>query len=143
MVVEKVGDWREAVRLVGDLLVRDGLIEEKYVEAMIKVVSELGPYAAIAPGVAMPHARPEDGAIETGLSILLVKRGVNFGSPNDPVYLIIGFAAKDKSMHINVLKELAELLNSPGFLEEVKKAETETDVKKIIKIRAESLFFNQ
>ncbi|MEM4666305.1 MAG: PTS sugar transporter subunit IIA [Thermofilum sp.] len=86
-------NWEEAVRLAGKLLAADGIVEERYVEAMVQVTRELGPYAVIAPGVALPHARPEDGAKEVGLSIVTLREGVNFGSPNDPVYIVIGFVS--------------------------------------------------
>lgn len=59
-LVEKVKDWKEAVRLSGELLLRDGCIEPRYIDGMIKTCEELGPYIAICPGVAIPHARPED-----------------------------------------------------------------------------------
>jgi len=76
MIIESVKDWIKAVKIAGIMLVEGGIVEERYVDAMIKVMQELGPYAALAPGVAMPHARPEDGAKRIGLSILVIKNGV-------------------------------------------------------------------
>ena len=133
MVVESVRDWVEAVKLAGAMLVASGVVEERYVDAMVRVTQELGPYAVLAPGVAMPHARPEDGAKRIGLSILVIKNGVNFGSPNDPVYVVIGFAAIDKTSHLNVLKELAELLDTPGIVEKLRNASSREEVVRIIK----------
>lgn len=120
MIVESTENWVDAVKLAGRMLVVDGIVEERYINAMIRVTEELGPYAVIAPGVAIPHARPEDGARDVGLSVLIVRNGVNFGSPNDPVYVVIGFAAKDKTSHLGILKELAELLSTPDLVEELR-----------------------
>jgi PTS system ascorbate-specific IIA component len=125
-------DWVEAVRLAGELLVRDGVVEERYVEAMVRVTEELGPYAVIAPGVAMPHARPEDGAREVGLSLVVLREGVNFGSPNDPVYVVIGFAAKDKTSHLRVLQQLAEFLSEPDVVEELKRIRSEDELRTLL-----------
>jgi PTS system ascorbate-specific IIA component len=133
MVVESVRDWVEAVRLAGAMLVASGVVEERYVDAMVKVTQELGPYAVLAPGVAMPHARPEDGAKRIGLSILVIKNGVNFGSPNDPVYVVIGFAAIDKTSHLGVLKELAELLDTPDIVEKLRNTSSREEVVRIIR----------
>ncbi len=133
MIVESVKDWVEAVKLSGTLLAVDGVIEERYINAMVKVTEELGPYAVIAPGVAIPHARPEDGAKRIGLSILVVKSGVNFGSPNDPVYVVIGFAAIDKTSHLGVLKELAELLSIPDLVEKLRNSSSVEEIIDIIK----------
>jgi len=109
-VVDEVSSWEEAVRLAGSMLVRDGVVEPKYVDKMIEVTKELGPYAVIAPGVAMPHARPSDGALKLGASLLLVRGSVNFGSHNDPVRIVIAFATPDKEAHLQFLQELAALL---------------------------------
>ncbi len=125
-------DWVEAVRLAGELLVRDGVVEERYVEAMVRVTEELGPYAVIAPGVAMPHARPEDGAREVGLSLVVLREGVNFGSPNDPVYVVIGFAAKDKTSHLRVLRQLAEFLSESDVIEELKRIGSEDELRTLL-----------
>lgn len=109
-VLERVDGWQEAVRISGELLAADGLVDPPYVERMIRTCEELGPYIAIAPGVAIPHARPEDGARAFGLSAVVVREGVSFGSHNDPVYLLIAFATPDRSAHIEFLRQLAEVL---------------------------------
>lgn len=50
------------MRIGGELLEKSGAIEPRYIDAMINTVKEIGPYIVIAPGIAMPHARPEAGA---------------------------------------------------------------------------------
>ena len=79
-VCAEAGDWREAVKLSGGLLVASGAAEEGYISAMVRTVEELGAYAVIAPGVAIPHARPEDGAKKVGLSLAVLSEPVEFGS---------------------------------------------------------------
>lgn len=58
----EVKNWEEAVRLGGKLLEEDGAVEHSYIDAMVDTVKNMGPYIVIAPGIAMPHARPEAGA---------------------------------------------------------------------------------
>lgn len=128
LVGAAVKSWEEAVKLAGKLLVDDGVVEDRYVEAMIQVTRELGPYAVIAPGVALPHARPEDGAKEVGLSIVTLREGVNFGSPNDPVYVVIGFSAKDKKSHLRVLQELADFLSDEKAVEALRSVRNEEEL---------------
>jgi PTS system ascorbate-specific IIA component len=104
-------DWRDAVRQGGDLLVQSGKCEPRYVDAMIEAVEQMGPYMVIAPGLALAHARPEDGVLELGMSIITLKIPVEFGSKaNDPVQLVISFGGIDKESHIGMLKELAQFL---------------------------------
>ena len=64
----EAADWRDAVRQAGKLLLNAGAITESYIDAMINMVEAEGAYMLVAPGVAMPHARPQDGALKNGIS---------------------------------------------------------------------------
>ncbi len=111
----QVTDWRQAVRAGGELLLRAGKCEARYVDAMIKAVEDMGPYMVLAPGLALAHSRPEDGALQMGMSIITLATPVEFGSEeNDPVQLVISLCAVDKKSHIGMLQELAEFLVEPA-----------------------------
>src|SRR5574341_782958 len=110
----RVADWRQAVRAGGELLVKAGKCEVRYVDAMVKAVEEMGPYMVLAPGLALAHARPEDGVKQVGMSIITLATPVEFGSEsNDPVKLVISFGGVDNKSHIGMLQELAEFLMDP------------------------------
>ena len=104
-------DWKDAVIKTGELLLKQGFVEKSYIDAMINKVEELGPYIVIAPHIAMPHARPEDGVNETSIAIVTLKEPLNFGhEKNDPVRLILALAAKDNEDHLETLANLMEIL---------------------------------
>ena len=110
-------DWEEAVRIGGELLEKSGAIEPRYIDAMINTVKEIGPYIVIAPGIAMPHARPEAGAKKIGMSLITLKNPVNFGNKeNDPVKIVVCLCAIDHSSHLKALSELVELLGDERFI---------------------------
>lgn len=103
-------DWKSAVKEAGRLLFETEVVKEEYIQAMVDTAEELGPYIVIAKGIALPHAAPEKGALQTGLSLVSLEPAVNFGNPhNDPVRLVIGLSALDHEMHINALRTLAEI----------------------------------
>jgi len=104
-------NWQDAVRQGGELLVVAGKCEDRYVDAMVDAVETMGPYMVLAPGLALAHARPEDGVLELGMSVITLKTPVEFGSElNDPVSLIISFGGVDKESHIGMLQSLAKFL---------------------------------
>ncbi len=104
----KVSDWEDALRKGAQLLVDTGSAEPRYLSAIIDTVNELGPYVVIAPGLALGHAGPDQGAIQTGFSLLTLENPVNFGVPeNDPVSIIFSFCAPNKEEHIQALRDLA------------------------------------
>jgi mannitol/fructose-specific phosphotransferase system IIA component (Ntr-type) len=109
----KVNDWQEAVILAGELLEKNGYVEERYIKATLEAVRKLGPYIVIAPGIAIPHARPEDGALRTGISLVTLAMPVCFGSEdNDPVDLIIGLSSSDGRSHIELFKRMCNFLSN-------------------------------
>jgi mannitol operon transcriptional antiterminator len=104
----------EAIRAAGEVLAECGIAEERYTTAMLSVCDQLGPYIVLAPGVAIPHAAPEDGALDVGVAVIVLAHPVSFGHPeNDPVHTVIGFASSDQSRHMEVLSALAQFLTDP------------------------------
>jgi mannitol/fructose-specific phosphotransferase system IIA component (Ntr-type) len=103
-----VTSWEQAVEPAGMVMVQANLVEPRYIDAMKKTLRDLGPYSAIAPGIAMPHARPEDGVIQTDFSLVTLEKPVAFGNAeNDPVDLVLAYCATDKETHIQALKKLS------------------------------------
>jgi len=126
-------NWQDAVRMAGEFIMKDDGIEERYIQAMIDAVIEIGPYMVVAPGIAIAHARPEDGAKKVCLSIVRLKNPVAFGSSsNDPVDLIFGFAAMDHESHIDALRDLANLLQDAGHMESIRNAKSSDEIYTII-----------
>lgn len=107
----------QVIEKAGGLLVSAGTVLPQYIEAMRKVMEDLGPYCVIAPGIALLHARPENGVIRSSLALVTLKHPICFGhSTNDPVDLAFALAANDKKSHIDVLAELAGYLSESNFL---------------------------
>lgn len=105
-------DWREAIRLAGQLLVNRGDAAPEYTDAMIRTVEELGPYMVIAPGIALAHARPGQGVRRVCLSLVRLRNPVSFGNAeNDPVDLVFALGGIDHDSHLDVLSQLTQLLS--------------------------------
>lgn len=130
---EQVSDWREALGICAGPLLQAGVITPDYVSAIVAQHQKLGPYYVLAPGLAMPHARPEEGAKAIGLSLLKLTDGVSFGAgENDPVDIIILLAAADKHSHIEMISALAELFSNDDDLAKLHQPATLEEIKKII-----------
>lgn len=124
-----VAGWEDAVDRVGALLVDAGSAEPRYVEAMKDGFREYGPYAVLAPGIAMPHARPEQGVVRPGVALITLREAVEFGSPeNDPVDLVVAFAAVDKRAHVTALQQLAILLSNASAVEDIRAADSDAEL---------------
>ena len=122
-------NWEDAIKKSAQPLVDNKKVTEGYVDDIIKGVNELGPYIVITEHVALPHARPESGALEPAIGITVLKDSVEFGSKdNDPVKFLFPLAAKDSEGHLSALQSLVELLSDPDFFAQLEKAQSPKDV---------------
>lgn len=124
--VERVSDWREAVRLAAQPLLKAGDIEESYIDAMIQTVEDIGPYIVLVPHVAVPHAGADKGVNRLGISALLVQEAVDFnikGEEEDKedkqVQLIFVLATVNSTAHLKALQQLAVILDDEAFVEQL------------------------
>lgn len=118
-------DWRDAIRLAAEPLVASGAITASYVAAMERVMEELGPYFVIAPGVALAHARPEEGALQPALGLSRLADPVQFGhQDNDPVWLVIVLAGSSNESHLGLLQQVARFLGDTVTLEGLRTVST-------------------
>jgi mannitol/fructose-specific phosphotransferase system IIA component (Ntr-type) len=125
----EAADWHEATRVAGRLLLNTGAVTAPYIDAMIETAESLGPYIVIAPGIALPHARPEDGALETALSLVKLSTPLDFGNPDhDPVTLVIALAAVDKKIHLRAMQTLAKLFLSEELVKRLMEAQSQKDI---------------
>lgn len=123
----------DAIRTAGRVLAEAGIVEERYIEAMVQTCDELGPYIVLAPGVAIPHAGPEKGAIAIGISVIVLKEPIEFGNiENDPVRIVMAFASNDSDNHMRILSELALFLGDQERLQALSNACSPDEVIQIL-----------
>ncbi|MGM0852752.1 MAG: BglG family transcription antiterminator [Bacillota bacterium] len=117
---DRVSSWEEAIKVASQPLIDQQSIRPDYVEAMITNVKELGPYIVIAPNIAIPHARPETGVEQLGMSFLRLKEPVFFSEKEKHrAQLVIVLAAIDNQTHLKALAQLTELLSNEGNVEQL------------------------
>lgn len=132
-IVDSVRDWKQAITLSAQPLLAKGAITEDYIKAIFNSHQELGPYYVLAPGLAMPHTRPEQGAIKNGLSLLHIKQGVSFDADeNDPIYVVIMLCALSGEEHINMITALAEIFSDDQRLAALLEASSMEAIQSVI-----------
>lgn len=125
--------WEDVIRHGGQLMVDAGFTDPTYTEAMIDVVRDMGPYIVLAPGLAMPHARPEMGTKQVGAALVTLEKPIDFGSPeNDPVSVAIFLCAPNKDEHIQLLTDIATLFEDEEFLDAAVNFESIEDVQSFL-----------
>ena len=99
---------------------------------MIESVNTLGPYMVIAKGFALAHAAPCEAVLHNAVSLINLKNGVDFGSRNDPVNVVLCLACTDKKSHMEKLQKVAMKLMEQGMIEALGKCQSSEELYKTI-----------
>lgn len=130
-------NWHEAIKIGTDMLVASGAILPAYHDAIISSVEELGPYIVIAPNLAMPHARPENGVVRTAFALVTLDTPVHFDGEEDAVDVLITLAGSTSDEHMEGLMEVTRVLDDPDSetgvnLDKLRRCHDKEDVFQVI-----------
>jgi mannitol operon transcriptional antiterminator len=128
-IAAKIESWEHAIELASRPLLRTDKITEQYVNAMINHIKNLGPYVIIAPKVALPHGKPDEGVKKIGMSLLVLKEPVSFSEKREhDVQLIFVLASVDQETHLHALSSLSECLASSEFIHTLIRCDTPEEI---------------
>lgn len=113
--IEKVDSWEQAIEMASKPLLKEGVIEDGYVQNMIDSVNQNGPYIVLQDYFALPHAEAGKGVSELGMSLLTLDEPVDL--KGNPVKVFLVLAAVDSSSHMEALAEISRLLMDPNSYE--------------------------
>lgn len=132
----KFKNWQESILKCGEILEKKGDIKKSYINNVIKAIESYGSYMVISDKVIIPHAKNDEGVINTGMCLMSLEEEVLFPN-NEEIDLIIFFSSKDKTEHLNALRTLVEILSEHNFKNEIKKMKRPEEVVEYIKSKEE------
>lgn len=118
-ICETAKNWQDAIRISVLPLEQGGYVESRYKDGIIENIEKLGPYIIIADHIALPHARPEQGAIDTQIGITLFRQDIEFDSREAAARLFVTLAAKDSNSHLDALVQISDLLSDENEVEKI------------------------
>ena len=103
-------DKREAMLLMGELLIKNGHIDPRYVESMFAREAVANTY--LANGIVIPHGMPEDRdwVLKTGIVVLQIPKGVAWND-EETAHILVGIAAKSDE-HLGILRKLTRVVGN-------------------------------
>lgn len=119
-------NWQQAIDIAVRPLIQFGAAQPQYRDGIIENTLSWGPYYLIAPGIALPHARPEQGANHNQITVTTLSNPVTFGNEDcDPVWLLLCASATDANEHIRMIQRISQLIDSPKMLTALREAQTD------------------
>lgn len=123
-----VDSKEEAIRLTGELLVERGYVAPAYIDTMLEREKLTSTY--MGNYVAIPHGTEEgkQNVKESGIVIVQVPDGVDFGDGNI-VKLLIGIAGKGDE-HLEILSKIALVVAEEDNVQKIVQAESAEEIMK-------------
>ena len=129
----KANNWKDAIRQASEPLVGSGAILGGYIDSMINIVKELGPYIVLMPGFALAHAAPSPEVLRTDISVAVFDSPIFFNSDNDPVYVVMCLACKDKASHLERLQHIAyKFLDDAHLVRRIRECKTRDELSALL-----------
>ena len=115
----------EAIRYAGGILVDNGYVESSYPDLMLEREELTSTY--MGNFVAIPHGTEEakSAVLASGLSVVTVPEGVDFGDGNT-VKVLIGIAGKGDE-HLEILSQIAIVLSDEANIQTILDASSEEE----------------
>ena len=130
---QEVKTWEEAIEVCMKPLLNNGSIKREYIDSIISRTNELGPFYILAPGLAMPHERPEKGVNKDSFSFVTLKESVKFPDGQE-VDILIGLAATSTDIHNGeAIPQIVSIFDDEDAFEKIREAKIPEDIYKIIK----------
>ena len=115
-------NWEEAIVKGGEILIKEGYIDEKYIETLLKITKNQGAYYIITKSIALPHVRPDEGVKKSGFSFIRLRTPLNFGSKeNDPVNYMIFLMALNSKEHLDLIQLITKIIEDRDFFKLLEK----------------------
>ncbi|WP_010648225.1 PTS sugar transporter subunit IIA [Oceanobacillus massiliensis] len=122
----KLNSKEEAIRYTGKILFENGYVEETYIEKMLEREELTSTY--MGNNLAIPHGTEDakKNVLETGLAVVTVPDGVDFGGGNI-VKVLIGIAGKGDE-HLEILSQIAIICSEQENVEKIVNAGSKDEI---------------
>ena len=100
-----------AVQFIGEIFEKHHYGTENYTRAMLKTLELYKSIIVLDDGIAIPHARPEEGALQDGLIFIQLNSPLDFGNADfEPVKFLIGLASTGAEYHLQLIQLVGNLI---------------------------------
>lgn len=116
----------EAIRYTGSILVDGGYVDEGYIDKMLEREELTSTF--MGNSLAIPHGTEDakKNVLETGISVVTVPDGVDFGGGNI-AKILIGIAGKGNE-HLEILSNIAIVCSEEENIDKILNATTEEEI---------------
>ena len=117
-VIHEEVTWQKSIYLTGESLIREGSVEERYLDRIVEQIAKYGAYMFLTDEVVLAHAGPDDGVNHTDISLALFQQPILFPEGNKG-RLIFVLATEDQKKHLNILNDIFKVVSSQRYVNQL------------------------
>lgn len=133
LVHQEASNWREAIRISCEPLIKQNIVESEYYDSIISNVRRNGPYFVLKDNFAMPHASSRNRVKAVGFSLVTFKSPVYFEGDDRPVRLFLTIASTSAKEHVTLmLPQIVEVFSKQENITKIIAAKNKEEIIAII-----------
>lgn len=129
--MESVTDWKEAMEITAEPLLRDGNVSLEYVQKVLTQYDDKSIHIVFGGQIAVPHAMPQNDVYRLGMSMLSVKEGVMFAGLK--IHLFVMLAPVDEKQHLKAILQLSKIAENEKDIQKIVDCKNPLEIKETIK----------
>lgn len=118
-------NWENALKNTCSILEKNGYIEHRYINRLIKITKEIGPYYIITNNIGIPHLRPDEGVLKSGLAFFKLNNKVDF--LGNSIQYLIYILALNSDEHMDKIKSITNILEDSHLFKSLENKTFNTD----------------
>ncbi len=131
VVLDSVKDWKDAIHVSLQPLVKSGCCTDEYEKAVLKNTEEFGAYYVLTDDMALIHASSEAGVKETQMAVTVLKQPVQFTEDGPGVRILIALCAADSTSHMEGIMAVSSIFGDEGNVQPILDATSGEEIAKI------------
>jgi len=124
-IIDSVKDWKEAINVSLQELVKQGYCSDNYVDGVFSNTEKYGPYYVLCENLALIHASSDQGAIRSQIAITLLNKPIKFKEDGLDVRLLVALVATDSESHLHALQALSTIFEKQESINQILNAKSE------------------
>lgn len=133
IIEENEVTWQEALEQLSQPLIKQKVIEPRYLTALKQELPEIPPYIVFRHQLALPHTEPEKGACGVALSFGIFKQGI-ISSSNETIHFIVLLASNNKEKHVDALLEIMDLAGRDAILSDLLACDDKDQIWRLLRL---------
>ena len=133
---EELDNWKNVVQQALKPLLTEHLIEQRYIDRIIRLTVVNGPYMVLGNGIMLAHGTPNDGVNDLGMSLLLLQHPVTIENKDHAdkrtIQIVIGLAPLDQTSHLSALSQLMQKIQDDHWVQQIKNADSVAEIANLL-----------